>query len=44
MFDELIMILDEWNVDIHNISFKYYDNFVEVLINNHYIITMNKTN
>lgn len=44
MFEKLIVILEMWNIDVHNISFKHYDNFVEVLVNEHYIIILNKAN
>ena len=42
MYNQLIGFLNLWGKDIHNISFKHYDNYIECLINNHYILTIVK--
>lgn len=42
MYNKLIEFLKIWGEDIQNISFKYYDNYVECLINSHYILTIAK--
>lgn len=44
MYNELIDVLNKWSIDVHNISLKHYDNFIEVLINGHYIFILEKTN
>lgn len=38
-YSELINFFKIWGNDIHTISFKYYDEYIECLINEHFILT-----
>lgn len=42
MYNKLIEFLKIWGKDIHCISFKHYDNYIECLVNNHHILTIYK--
>ena len=44
MYNELIEVLNEWGIDIRTLNIKYYEKYIEVLINGHYIYTIEKTN
>ena len=42
MYNELINIINKWGIDIRTISIKHYEKNIEILINEHYIYTINK--
>lgn len=44
MYNELIEVLNKWGIDIRTLNIKHYENSIEVLINGHYIYTIEKTN
>lgn len=44
MYNNIINLLNKWGTDIHSMSFKHYDDFIELLINGHYIIILEKIN
>lgn len=43
MYNELIEVLNKWEIDIRTIDIKHYDKNIEVLINGHYVYTIEKT-
>lgn len=44
MYNKLIEFLNNWGTDIHKISIKYYDNYIEILVNECYIYNIRKDN
>ena len=39
-YNELIKFLNIWGKDIKTISFNYYDEYTECLVNEHYILKL----
>lgn len=44
MYNGLINLLNKWGIDIRTLKMKHYDNKIEILVNGHYIYTIEKTN